>query len=164
MTMTESLLDISHLCVPEEAPDHPWSSWPSIPPHPLGRLVLITPEVTAAAAKTISVGTRFGLDWCIAPSRARVGTRMPAEHRVARIDTLPATKKETLEAGKVWAPHFDDFIHINTQSSTQWDYFMHYSYSNSGIFYGGLTPEQIIAQDTGNFGVAGKSCQGTLLR
>jgi hypothetical protein len=82
---------------------------------------------------------------------------MPAEHRVERVDTLPKTKEETVAAGKIWAPHFDCFLHINTQSSTQWDYFMHYSYSNSGIFYGGLTPEKIIAQDTGDFGSAGKT-------
>jgi hypothetical protein len=82
---------------------------------------------------------------------------MQAEHRVERVDTLPKTKEETLAAGKIWAPHFDCFLHINTQSSTQWDYFMHYSYSTSGIFYGGLTPEKIIAQDTGDFGVAGKT-------
>jgi hypothetical protein len=155
--MSPTFLDISHLCLPSEAPDHPWSSWPSIPPHPLGRLVLLTPEITAAAARTIISGSRFGLDYSITPSGARLGSRMAGEHRVGRVDSLPATKEETLVAGKVWMPCFDCFIHINTQSSTQWDYFMHYSYPNSGLFFGGLTMEKIAVEDTGDFGIAGTS-------
>ena len=56
----------------------------------------------------------------------------------------------------MWQPSNDDCIHINTQGSTQWDYFLHFSYANSGLFYGGITQEEIKLERTGDIGVAGQ--------
>ncbi|WVQ84190.1 hypothetical protein IAT38_006341 [Cryptococcus sp. DSM 104549] len=149
-----SLLSPSHL-TPADHPTHPFSSWPSVPPHPLGRLVLLTPSITLAAAKSsLQTGQRFGLDWSIYPSGARMYARAHGRHWCERVDDGPRTEAEAKEKGEVWHPCFDDFLEFNTQSSTQWDYFLHYSYPGSGLFYSGLTEDKITKQDTGDIGVA----------
>lgn len=41
----------------------------------------------------------------------------------------------------------DDFLDINTQSSSQWDGFRHYGYQKAGRYYGGRTQEQVESGD-----------------
>ncbi|WWC58056.1 uncharacterized protein I303_100591 [Kwoniella dejecticola CBS 10117] len=163
-----SLLSLSHL-TPSSDPSHPFSSWPSITPNPIGRLVLLTPEVTRnAISQCVQTGKRFSLDWSVYPSGARMYGRACGQHTIKRVDQGPSTKSEAESRNtgdrenadlaeikkNTFHPCFDDFIEINTQSSTQWDYFLHYSYPHSGLFFGGLTEEQIRTEDTGDFGVA----------
>jgi hypothetical protein len=148
-----SLLSVSHL---SQDPAHPYSSWPSIPPNPIGRLVLLTPSVTAAASKEIITGKRFSLDQSVYPSGASLYGRLQGEHYVKRVDNGPKTREEAKAKGERYHACFDDFIHINTQGSTQWDYFLHFSYRESGLFYGGLDADDIEAQKTGDIGVAGE--------
>ncbi|WRT63651.1 uncharacterized protein IL334_000574 [Kwoniella shivajii] len=148
-----SLLSLDHL-TPSDHPDHPYSSWPSLPANPIGRLVLLTPKVTKEAASLIASGKRFSLDWSVYPSGARMYSRACSTHRIARVDNRPLTKEIAEKEGKTFQPCFDDFIEINTQSSTQWDYFLHYSYPKSGFFYNGLTVDEIKSEQTGEIGIA----------
>ena len=170
------LLSLSHLC-PADHPTHAYSSWPSIPPHPIGRQVLITPEVTARAAKEeILTGKKFALDKMIYPSGGGLYSRMKPFHAVLRCDSGPylaedadiyitedperQSKRQKTDSASgekkksVYNPTFDDFVHFNTQTSTQWDYFLHFSYPGSGLFYAGLTAEKVACEDTGDIGVA----------
>ena len=149
-----SLLSTSHL-TPLDHPSHPLSGWPSIDPHPLGRLVLLTPEVTLSASKSIITGKRFSLDRSIYPSDSLLHGRAPTTHTVERVDRGARTIEESGKTGTDYQPVFDCFVNLNTQSTTQWDYFMHYSYFGSGLFFGGLTAEKIQAEDTGDIGVGG---------
>ncbi|ORY27318.1 hypothetical protein BCR39DRAFT_538316 [Naematelia encephala] len=147
-----SPLSISHLST---SPDHPLSSWPSIPPSPRGRSVLLTPSIVSSASENIITGQRFALDWPVYPSVIPLYGRMKAEHTVKRVDPRPSkSKDEAEEKGEIWQPCFDDFVHINTQGTTQWDYFLHFSYPHSGLFYGGLTAQEILDEKTGEIGVA----------
>jgi hypothetical protein len=149
-----SLLSLNHL-TPSSDPSHPYSSWPSIPPNPLGRLALLTPPITKSALSSIQTGQRLSLDWPVYPSSCLLYGRQAATHTVKRVDGGPKSKdgKEVVEG---YQPIFDDFVHLNTQGSTQWDYFMHYSYPNSGLFFGGITAEDIESEKTGEIGVAGE--------
>jgi hypothetical protein len=156
MSETSALLDIAILS-PADHPDHPYSSWPSLPPNPIGRLALLTPAITAAAARSsLLTGQRFSLDFSAYPSGASMHGRFEATHEVKRIDTRPHTLEEAKAQGVMYEPEFDCFVTLNTQGSTQWDYFLHYSYRYSGLFYGGLTADQVNSQNTGDFGVAGE--------
>ncbi|WWC66897.1 uncharacterized protein I206_100804 [Kwoniella pini CBS 10737] len=163
--LTTSLLSLSHL-TPSSHPSHPFSSWPSIPPNPIGRLILLTPEITKNAMnECIKTGKRFSLDWSIYPSGARMYGRSCGKHVIKRVDKGPSTKNDSKSINldnndleeiekNTFHPCFDDFIEINTQGSTQWDYFLHYSYPKSGLFYGGLTEDKIKNEDTGDFGIS----------
>ena len=144
---------------PRDHPTHPYSSWPAIPVSPIGRAVLVTPEVTVAAAReSLKTGKRFALDHSVYPSGALVNARRQAgTHTFIRCDPGPKTREQAKSEGRAWEPAFDDAVAFNTQSSTQWDYFLHCSYYGSGLFYGGITAEQIEAEDTGGIGVAGES-------
>ncbi|KAI0975415.1 putative cyclase-domain-containing protein [Xylaria arbuscula] len=86
----------------------------------LGMLNLLTPETTAAAAREIREGLCFRLDWPLNKPAFPTFERRPFEHRI--LNKAPMTMN-------------DDAIHINTQSSTQWDGFRHYGYQRTKQFY-----------------------------
>ncbi|KAH7031469.1 uncharacterized protein B0I36DRAFT_289551 [Microdochium trichocladiopsis] len=90
------------------------------PDDELGRLNLLTPETTAAAAAEIREGLRIRLDWPLDKPSYPTFERRRFEHRV-------------LEQGPQVMN--DDVIHINTQSSTQWDGFRHFAFQKSGKFF-----------------------------
>lgn len=98
----------------------------------LGHLNLLTPETTAAAAKEIVDGTRVSVNLPLGHLQRPCFGRVPLEHKILRKKT-----------GVV----FDDSLAMNTQSSSQWDGFRHYAYQKEGLFYGGRTPEHILASD-----------------
>lgn len=76
----------------------------------LGRLNLITPATVAAAAQEIKEGIRVSLDWSLDKPLLPTFERKPFEHQITQL-----------------APNInDDTIHINTQSSSQWDGLRHY--------------------------------------
>jgi hypothetical protein len=151
---TSSLLDVSHL-VSADDPDHPYSSWPSIPPNPIGRLALLTPEITSSAASSIRTGQRLSLDWPVYPSNVLLYGRKATVHTITQGGRGPK-KLEDLKEGRDYQPMFDDHVHLNTQGTTQWDYFLHFSYHGSGLFFGGLTAEDVAKEATGEFGIAGE--------
>ncbi|KAL7422347.1 hypothetical protein Q5752_002993 [Cryptotrichosporon argae] len=148
----DDLLSLRHL-TPYDDPAHPFSSWPSLPPTPLGRLALLTPAMTAAATSSILTGDRLSLNYPTYPSGALLYDRFAPTHTLVRCDRGPRTLIDAEAADTPFNPCFDDLVHLNTQGSTQWDYFMHFSYLRSGLFYGGLTAEQVEREDTGDYGV-----------
>ncbi|CAG9989289.1 unnamed protein product [Clonostachys byssicola] len=107
-----------------------WGLWG--PDDQLGMLNLLTPEVTAAAAREIVDG-------------GRVSVNLPLGHL-----TPPCFGRAPLEH-KIWqkTPRivFDDSLSINTQSSSQWDGFRHYGFQKEGLFYNGKTPDDIRNSD-----------------
>jgi len=55
--------------------------------------------------------------------------REPCEHRIANHPDGPMV--------------FDDWLHMNIQSGSQWDGFRHYGHQSHGRFYNNLTPEEV---------------------
>lgn len=80
----------------------------------LGMLNLLTPEVVAAAAAEIKHGIRISLDWPLNKPGIPTDGRKLFHHRIIHHPDIPMN---------------DDEVHLNTQSSTQWDGFRHF-----GIF------------------------------
>ncbi|KAJ5628634.1 hypothetical protein N7490_010862 [Penicillium lividum] len=91
------------------------------PDDQLGMLNLLTPDVVAAAAKEIQKGIRISLDWPLDKPSFPTDERRVFEHRIVHHPSVPMN---------------DDEVHMNTQSSTQWDGFRHFAY-RSGRFYNG---------------------------
>lgn len=77
----------------------------------LGMLNLLTPEVVASAAAEIKHGIRISLDWPMDKPGFPTGGRKRFHHRVIHHPEIPMN---------------DDEVHLNTQSSTQWDGFRHF--------------------------------------
>lgn len=99
----------------------------------LGALNLITPSTVRAAAQEIQTGDRISLDWYLNkpshPSFGRPSFGWKIENR-----RHPDGQKRTVN---------DDELHINTQSSSQWDGFRHYGYQQAKRYYGGRTQEDV---------------------
>ncbi|KAF1979597.1 hypothetical protein BU23DRAFT_522942 [Bimuria novae-zelandiae CBS 107.79] len=98
------------------------------PADELGALNLLTPAVVKQAAQEIQLGERVSLDWYL------------------NLPTYPSFNRP----GFKWRLHSkaprtvnDDFIDINTQSSSQWDGFRHYGYQQAKQFYGGRSQAEI---------------------
>ncbi|ODN97097.1 hypothetical protein I350_08077 [Cryptococcus amylolentus CBS 6273] len=135
-----SLLSSSHL-TPIDHKSHPLSSWPSIKPNPIGRLSLLNPSITVAAAREgIQVGKSIPIDW-------------PIKRKGYGDDE----KQQTDENGTPWIVCYDEILTINTQASSQWDYFLHFSYPGSGVFYGGIKDQDILNRKTGDIEALAKA-------
>lgn len=95
----------------------------------LGALNMLTPSTVKAAAQEIQTGERVSLDWYLNlptfPSFGRPPFGWKIENRAH-----PDGTKRTVN---------DDFLNINTQSSSQWDGFRHYGYQKRKVYYGGRT-------------------------
>ncbi|KAL3477057.1 hypothetical protein BJX99DRAFT_226651 [Aspergillus californicus] len=92
----------------------------------LGTLNLLTPDVVLKAAQEIQTGIHVQLDWSMhQPPHPALGRR-PIQHNV----------KDMSSKGFIG---LDDEIHINTQTSSQWDSLKHFSIQKQGLFYNGLT-------------------------
>ncbi|KAF2655722.1 hypothetical protein K491DRAFT_598336 [Lophiostoma macrostomum CBS 122681] len=96
----------------------------------LGMLNRITPEVVSAAASEIKEGIRFSLDWPLDKPSHPAFDRQRFHHEI--LNKAPMTMN-------------DDAIHINTQSSTQWDGFRHYGYQRVKKFYNGHQQQEFQA-------------------
>lgn len=108
--------------------DPPYSSWkvPGFDPR-LGTLSLLNEELAAQAAKLAKRGAVFRLDAPIDFFRFSLGEhRKPAEQVV--VNPLP----------NVYDEHIGNW---NTQSSSQWDGFLHIAHPVHG-FYGGLQMQE----------------------
>ncbi|ODO01976.1 hypothetical protein L198_02707 [Cryptococcus wingfieldii CBS 7118] len=149
-----SLLSSSHL-TPIDHKSHPLSSWPSIKPNPIGRLSLLNPSITVAAAREcIQVGKSFPIDWPVYQSGTCLFERPCGQHEIKRRGYGDDEKQQTDENGTPWVVCYDEILTINTQASSQWDYFLHFSYPGSGVFYGGIKDQDILNRKTGDFCVA----------
>lgn len=94
----------------------------------LGALNLLTPAVVKQAASEIQLGERVSLDWYLDlptyPSFNRPGFKWRLHNKAPRSVN-------------------DDFIDINTQSSSQWDGLRHYGYQKAKRFYGNRIQHEI---------------------
>lgn len=103
----------------------------------LGALNMLTPSVVKAAAAEIQTGERVSLDWYLNlptfPSFGRPAFGWKMENR-----RHPDGTKRIVN---------DDFLDINTQSSSQWDGLRHYGYQRAGRYYGGRTQAEVEAGD-----------------
>jgi hypothetical protein len=106
-------------------PGNAWGLWGK--DDELGMLNLITPEVVAAAASEIKDGLRISLDLPLDKPSHPAFDRQRFHHEI--INKAPMVMN-------------DDAIHVNTQSSTQWDGFRHYGYQRVKQFYNGHRQEE----------------------
>ncbi|KAJ5287224.1 hypothetical protein N7478_002910 [Penicillium angulare] len=88
----------------------------------LGMLNLLTPDVVAAAATEIKQGIRISLDYPLDKPSFPTNDRKIFQHRIVHHPSVPMN---------------DDEVHLNTQSSTQWDGFRHFAYRHAQKFYNG---------------------------
>ncbi|KAJ5261029.1 hypothetical protein N7478_011624 [Penicillium angulare] len=93
----------------------------------LGKLNLLTPENTIAAAREITDGVRVSTDWALDSMAIPCFGRSAFQHTVKN---------------KAPRPVNDDVLTFNTQSSSQWDGFRHYG-SKEGSYYNGCSLEDI---------------------
>ncbi|KAF2791664.1 hypothetical protein K505DRAFT_351145 [Melanomma pulvis-pyrius CBS 109.77] len=99
----------------------------------LGALNMLTPATVVAAAQEIRTGDRISLDWTLNlpefPSFGRPSFDWKMENR-----SHPDGTKRTVN---------DDVLHVNTQSSSQWDGFRHYGYQGAKRYYGGRSQAEV---------------------
>lgn len=107
----------------------PGNAWGLYGPNDeLGALNLLTPAIVKQAAQEIQLGERVSIDWYL------------------NLPTYPSFNRPSFN----WRLHNkaprsvnDDFIDVNTQSSSQWDGFRHYGYQKAKKFYGGRNQADI---------------------
>jgi len=99
----------------------------------IGALNMLTPSVVKSAASEIQTGERVSLDWSLNLPTFPSFDRPPFDWKM-EIRRHPNGDKRVVN---------DDFLNINTQSSSQWDGFRHYGYHQAGKFYGGRTQEEM---------------------
>ena len=94
---------------------------------------MLTPSVVKAAAQEIQTGERVSLDWSLnLPSYPSFG-RPPFEWKLVNRNAPDGTNRTVN----------DDVLHVNTQSSSQWDGFRHYGYQRAKKYYGGRTQGEV---------------------
>ncbi|KAF2108620.1 putative cyclase-domain-containing protein [Lophiotrema nucula] len=103
------------------------------PDDELGALNLLTPATVKQAAQEIQTGERVSLDWNLNlptfPSFGRPEFGWKMVNR-SHPDGTPRTVN-------------DDELHVNTQSSSQWDGFRHYGYQKAKKYYGGRSQSDV---------------------
>jgi hypothetical protein len=86
----------------------------------LGTLNLLTPKITAEAAKEIVEGVRLSVDWPLD------SMSVPCFGRSCLEPTIKKKEGRTVN---------DEILIFNTQSSSQWDGFRHYGHQKHKVFY-----------------------------
>ncbi|KIW75416.1 hypothetical protein Z517_10157 [Fonsecaea pedrosoi CBS 271.37] len=102
----------------------------------VGAINLLTPEVVRAASLEIKTGRHVQLDWALENLEFPGFGRKPFEQKVIDLSK------------SLGAYGFDDEIHINTQSGSQWDSLKHHAYQPGKVFYNGLTFEDALRSNT----------------
>ncbi|KAH8602209.1 hypothetical protein B0O99DRAFT_707879 [Bisporella sp. PMI_857] len=134
-------------------PKRVWLGEPSSSLEGLGPLSLLTEDVVRQAASEIKTGRRVGLGWDMKKLEYSQFGRQKCEHRLLPLNGPDATGMGTC---------FDDVYEMNPQSSSQWDGFRHYSQprdtngsrvSDSRVFYGGCTKEEIMDPSNHRIGI-----------
>ncbi|PGH21402.1 hypothetical protein AJ80_03319 [Polytolypa hystricis UAMH7299] len=107
----------------------------------IGTLNKISPEAKVAAAQEVKVGKSVSLD-------------LPLDHFGYMVGKRLLFKQNILDFGKVngFMIGYDDELHFNTQSSSQWDGLRHYALQESGLYYNGLKHEDILEKKDGKLG------------
>ncbi|PVH69582.1 hypothetical protein DL98DRAFT_564391 [Cadophora sp. DSE1049] len=95
-----------------------------------GTLNLLAPGIAKEAQKEIRSGTSVALNWGLENVHEPGFTREKAQHHFKDLKPLGFF---------AW----DDLIHINTQSGSQWDGFRHWGHQETGLYYNGLKHEEI---------------------
>ncbi|KAI1495689.1 putative cyclase-domain-containing protein [Biscogniauxia marginata] len=94
----------------------------------LGTLNLLTPSVVKAAYTEARDGVSISLNWPLNGMTVELPGRMATQH-----------KQMTLrEAGLSESTGWDDELHFNTQSGSQWDSLVHWQHQPSGLAYNGI--------------------------
>lgn len=122
-----------------------WVGAPGSREEGLGRLVLLTPDVVAAAAACIRSGRRVSVGWELTKLEIANFNRLPCIHQV--VPLLNGTA-------------FDDIYTMNPQQSSQWDGLRHFSQpcptdaeADKRLFYGGVTKEEIWESGNDRIGI-----------
>lgn len=104
----------------------------------IGTLNLLTSEVVQQASKEIKTGQHVQLDWNLSDNVQFPGFgRRKLEHKV--LDARAASKGK--HAG------FDDELHLNTQSGSQWDSLKHFAHQPTQMYYNGLSHDEALKSD-----------------
>ncbi|CRK15718.1 hypothetical protein BN1723_010768 [Verticillium longisporum] len=104
----------------------------------LGTLNLITPSVVKNASSEIKDGLRFSLNWSLSEPKTPGFRR----HEFAYEHSI-------VGPGNV----LDDTLNFNTQKSTQWDGLRHFAYQKEGLFYNGITKDDMLKSQEGSLGI-----------
>lgn len=115
----------------------------------LGCLNLLTPDRVAAAARLVTRGARFSLNWSMALPDPPLFDRPTFRH-----DVLPSAA----------SPSLNDILHDwNTQSSSQWDGFRHVSRHGHG-WYNGIPDAEHGVHHWARAGIAGRAVLADVAR
>ncbi|KAF4556990.1 Hypothetical protein D9617_1g088720 [Elsinoe fawcettii] len=114
----------------------------------LGTLNLLTPAVVREAAKLVKIGQHVQLDWSMGEISCPGYGRIPIEHTI----------KDLRDVGYV---AFDEEIHINTQTSSQWDGLRHWGMQKSALFYNNVTHAEV--SRTHKLGIHNISARGGIV-
>ncbi|KAI5457183.1 hypothetical protein BGZ63DRAFT_395589 [Mariannaea sp. PMI_226] len=112
----------------------------------LGRLILLTPDVVANAARTcIRTGIRVALNWDLTKLDIANFNRAPTQHHITSL---------------LGGAGFDDVYIFNPQQSSQWDGLRHFSAPfptgenpAQRLFYGGTTAMEISDRSSTRIGM-----------
>ncbi|KAE9391696.1 hypothetical protein BT96DRAFT_300561 [Gymnopus androsaceus JB14] len=105
-------------------------------PDELGSLNLLTPLRILKAKEEIKLGKVCSLNWAVQKPNPTGYRRMGLSHRAFQ----PRPERFV----------FDDEIHMNTQSGSQWDGFRHWAYYKTGQFYNGVSVNEFPSNDKTN--------------
>lgn len=132
----------------DELPDkrRVWPAAPGSREEGLGRLVLLTPDVVAAAASTIRTGQRVSLNWDLTKLDVANFNRAPTQHHITSL---------------LNGAGFDDVYIFNPQQSSQWDGLRHFSSPypatetepEQRLFYGGTKAAEICDRSSTRIGI-----------
>ncbi|KAH8655330.1 putative cyclase-domain-containing protein [Xylariales sp. PMI_506] len=109
---------------PSHPPHSAWGVWG--PDDQLGCLNRLTPERVVAAARLIQSGISVGLNWELHQMSVPPFYRTKLEHKIFPIGDMVN----------------DDSVSFNTQTSSQWDSFRHWSFDDER-FYNGVTQKEV---------------------
>ncbi|KAL2203331.1 hypothetical protein CC79DRAFT_1337959 [Sarocladium strictum] len=123
-----------------------WTGEPDSHEEGLGRLILLTPSIVAAAASScIRTGQRVSLNWELTKLDIANFNRAPLEHKIVPL---------------LGGVAFDDIYTFNPQQSSQWDGLRHFSAPfpteeepERRLFYGGVTKAEIEDRSNNRIGL-----------
>ncbi|KAJ9479267.1 hypothetical protein PHBOTO_002753 [Pseudozyma hubeiensis] len=98
----------------------------------LGTLNLLTPDVVArSASECIRTGERVQIDWGLDSVDVPANQRKHFHHQVIDLHS------------KLGVYATDDEVHLNTQTSSQWDGFNHFAHQATHMYYGGVKHDDL---------------------
>ncbi|EXJ56824.1 hypothetical protein A1O7_07168 [Cladophialophora yegresii CBS 114405] len=127
-----------------------WGLWDNLlgldAPDELGTLNLLTPGTVLAARQEIQHGISVAINWSSDNCQTPHSNRRPPSHKIMSL-------REAQGNDCPWIGH-DDEVNMNTQSGSQWDGLRHWAHQPTGLFYNGVTAEEITGPNaTGRNGI-----------